>query len=283
MAFQPFGFRFEISSSLPTAKAKAAIRSKKTSIFDAKNGARGWIAGPFICLWFSAFDRYGPMLFGLISADNFGTRVRGRAGSDLNGVLMFTLLIPLMAWVVYKMISEGQATGRQLVVIGLVFLVGGPLIYWSAHRERKDAEPLVRFLRKTLAQPDTRSKPAAGARNIQQGLGLVLNGTSIDGPMTAEAIQSAFMRVGNGDFLIVELGPQDYLQTGCQDGGYILEIRKGGPGKHYRAIRNERAIDGNATTNDTFSYEEVLAAMELYAVGEALPGFLRLEPMKLDN
>ncbi|AOL93533.1 hypothetical protein [Porphyrobacter sp. LM 6] len=151
MAFQPFGFRFEISSSLPTAKAKAAIRSKKTSIFDAKNGARGWIAGPFICLWFSAFDRYGPMLFGLISADNFGTRVRGRAGSDLNGVLMFTLLIPLMAWVVYKMISEGQATGRQLVVIGLVFLVGGPLIYWSAHRERKDAEPLVRFLRKTLA------------------------------------------------------------------------------------------------------------------------------------
>lgn len=110
-----------------------------------------------------------------------------------------------------------------------------------------------------------------------------MNDTSIDGPVTAEAIQSAFMRVGNGDFLILELGPQDYLQTGCQDGGYILEVRKGGPGEHYQAIRNERAIGDHATTNDTFSYEEVLAAMELYAFGDALPGFLRLEPMKLDN
>lgn len=154
MEFQPFGFSFEISSNLPPAKAKAAIRSKKTNLFDAKSGARGWIAGPFLCLWFSAFDRYGPMLFGLISSDNSGTRVRGRAGSDLNGVLMFTLLIPLMALIVFEMISGGQATGQQLAVIGLVFLVGGPLIYWSAHKERKDAEPLVRFLRKTLDQQD---------------------------------------------------------------------------------------------------------------------------------
>ena len=280
MGFQPFGFGFEISSSLPPAKAKAAIRSKKTSTFDAKNGARGWIAGPFICLWFSSFDRYGPMLFGLISADNFGTRVHGRAGSDLNGVLMFTLLIPLMAWLVFKMISEDQASGRQLVVIGLVFLVGGPLIYWSAHKKREDAEPLVRFLRKTLVQPEARSKPRARARSIQQCLGLVLNGTSIDGPVTAEVIQSAFMRVGNGDFLIVEAGPQDYLQTACNNDGYILEVRKGGPGEHYRAFRNERAISGRAKANDTFTYDEVLAAMERYAFGDALPSFLRFEPMK---
>ena len=97
-----------------------------TGIFDTKNGARGWIAGPFICLWFSAFDRYGPMLFGLISANNLGTRVHGRAGSDLNGVLMFTLLIPLMAWLVFKVVSEGQASGGQLVVTALVF-------WWAAH------------------------------------------------------------------------------------------------------------------------------------------------------
>ncbi len=129
MGFQPFGYRFEISSSLTPAETKAAIRSKKTNIFDAKNGARGWIAGPFICLWFSGLDSHGPMLFGLISADNFGTRVHGRAGSDLNGVLMFTFLILLMVWLVFMMISEGQAAGGQLLVTALVFLVGGPLIY----------------------------------------------------------------------------------------------------------------------------------------------------------
>lgn len=281
MGFQPFGFRFEISSSLLTTEAKAAIRSKKTSILDAKNGARGWIVGPFICLWFSAFDRYGPMLFGLISADDFGTRVRGRAGSDLNGVLMFTLLIPLMAWIVFKMISEGQAIGGQFVVIGLVFLIGGPLVYWSAHRERKDAEPLVRFLRKTLVQSETRAKPKAGDLKDRDDLGLVLNGTSIDGPVTVEEIQEALMRTGNGDFLTVERSDQEYLQTACRNGWYILEVRKGGPSQHYRALRNERAIDGHAPTNDTFSYEEVLATLELYAVEDALPSFLRLETLEL--
>lgn len=182
MGFQPFGYRFEVSSILTPADAKAAIRSKKTSIFDAKNGARGWIAGPFICLWFSAFDRYGPMLFGLISADNFGTRVHGRAGSDLNGVAMFTLMIPLMAWLVIKMISEGQASGRQLLVIALVFLVGGPLIYWWAHKERTDAEPLVRFLRNALTQSTAPSRSMIVTPKIPEGMRLILNGDYLEGP-----------------------------------------------------------------------------------------------------
>jgi len=279
LGFQPFGYRFEISSSLPPAEAKSAIRSKKTGIFDAKNGARGWIAGPFICLWFSAFDRYGPMLFGLISADNFGTRVHGRAGSDLNGVLMFTLLIPFMAWLVFKMISEGQASGRQLLLIALVLLVGGPLMYWWAHKERKDAEPLVRFLRRTLTQPAARSKSTVGARRIQDGLRLILNGNCIEGPVTDEAIESAFMRVGNRDFLIVESGPEDYLQTASRDGRYILEVRKGGPGEHYQAIRNGSVVGERANGDDTFTYEEVSTAIASYVSGDPLPRFLRLLPM----
>ena len=279
MGFQPFGYRFETFASLPPAEAKAAIRSKMTGIFDAKNGARGWIAGPFICLWFSAFDRYGPMLFGLISANNFGTRVHGRAGSDLNGVVMFTLLIPLMAWLVFKMVSEGQASGGQLLYFALVFLVGGPLIYWSAHMERKDAEPLERFLRKALTQPDARSKSTVSARKIQEGLRLNLNGEYLEGPVTKAAIQDALMRVGNRDFMIVETAPQDYLQTACRDGGYILEVRKGGPGEHYQVVRNGGAVGGPAKANDTLTYEEVSAAMASYVVGDSLPSLLRLQPM----
>ena len=275
MAFQPFGYRFEVSSTLSPADAKAAIRSKKTNIFDAKNGARGWILGPFICLWLSAFDRYGPMLFGRISSDRLSTRVHGRAGSDLNGVVMFTLLIPFMAWLVFKMVSEGQASGRQLVVIALVFLIGGPLMYWFAHKERKDAEPLVRFLRKALAQPDTHTKLTSARRN-QLGLRLILNGDFLEGYVTDEAVQSAFMRVGSRDFLIIEAGPQDYLQTASRDGEYVLEVRSGGPSNHYRAVRN--SADG-AGGNDKFTYDEVSAAMASYISGDNLPSFLRLEPI----
>lgn len=279
MGFQPFGYRFETIASLPPSEAKAAIRPRKTSMFDPKNGARGWIAGPFICLWFSAFDSHGPMLFGLISANNFGTRVHGRAGSDLNGVLMFTLLIPLMAWLVFKMVSEGQASGGQLLVIALLFLVGGPLMYWWAHKERKDADPLVRFLRKALSQPDARSKSTVSAQKIHVGLRLLLNGEYLEGPVTEAAIQGALLRVGNRDFMIIESSPQDYLQTACRDGGYILEVRKGGPGEHYQAIRNGGAAGDPAKANDTFTYEEVSAAMAAYVFGDSLPSLVRLQPM----
>lgn len=279
MGFQPFGYRFEISASLPPAEAKARIRSKMTGMFDARNGARGWIAGPFICLWFSAFDRYGPMLFGLISANNFGTRVQGRAGSDLNGVLIFTLLIPLTAWLVFKMISEDQAFDGQLVAIAFLFLVVGPLIYWWAHKERKDAKPLERFLRKALARPHSPSKSAVSVRKAQESLRLILNGECLEGPVTEGAIQGALMRVGKRDFMIIESAPQDYLQTACLDGGYILEVRRGGPGEHYRAVRNRGAIGSPAEANDTLTYEEVSAAMASYAFGESLPSMLRLRPM----
>lgn len=281
MGFQPFGYHFETVTSLSPAEAKAAIRSKKTGMFDAKNGARGWIAGPFICLWFSALDSHGPMLFGLISANHLGTRVHGRAGSDLNGVLMLTLLIPLMAWLVFKMVSEGQASGRQLLVIALVFLVGGPLIYWLAHKERKDAEPLVRFLRQALAQPDARSKSTSSARRTQDGLSLILNGEYVEGPVTEAGIQEALLRVGNRDFMIIESAPENYLQTACRDGGYILEIRQGGPGEHYQAVRNEAAVGGPRQANNTLTYDDVSAAMVSYIFGENLPNFLRLERMDL--
>lgn len=281
MGFQPFGYSFETIASLPPAEAKAAIRSKKTGIFDAKDGARGWIVGPFICLWFSALDSHGPMLFGLISAKNFGTRVHGRAGSDLNGVMMFTLLIPFMAWLVFKMISEGQASGLQLLVITLAFLVCGFLIYWLAHTERKDAEPLVRFLRQALARPDARSKSTSSARRTPDGLSLILNGEYIEAPETEAGIRDELLRMGSGDFLIIESAPEDYLQTACRDGGFILEIRKGGPSEHYRAIRIEAAVGGLRKANDTLTFEEVSSAMVSYAFGEKLPNFLRLDPLDL--
>lgn len=277
LAFQPFGYRFEVTSTLTSAEVKTSIKSKKTNIFDAKNGARGWTVGPFICLWFSAFDRHGPMLFGLISANNFGTRVHGRAGSDLNGVAMFTLLIPLMGFLVFKMISLGQASGRQLLVLALVFLVGGPLIYWSAHKERKDAEPLVRFLRKALAQSANPSKSRVIVPTVHEGSRLLLNGDSLDGPVTHEAIENAFGRVGNRDFLVIESDAQNYFQTASRDGRYVIEIRKGGPDEHYRAIR--KAVGGPAHSDDTFTYEEVSAAIASYVAGDSLPSFLQFQPM----
>jgi hypothetical protein len=282
MGFQPFGYRFEVTSNLNLANAKKAIRAKKTDMFDMKNGARGWVAGPFICLWFSAFDRYGPMLFGLISAHNFGTRVHGRAGSDLNGVLMFTLLIPLMAWLVFMMISKGQSSTEQLLWIGLIFLVGGPLLYWSAHKDRKDAEPLVRFLRKTLSPAAVLSSSAIIATDEIANARLILNGDQLEGQVTSEAIENALMRVGNGDFLIIETDTQDYIQTAFQEDAFRLETRKGGPTQHYRAVRVEKPADVTGNVADRFTFEEIQEALTAYIAGGDMPGFIRWQPMDLN-
>jgi hypothetical protein len=281
MGFQPFGYRFEVTSNLNPANAKKAIRDRKTGIFDAKNGARGWVAGPFICLWFSAFDRYGPMLFGLISSDNFGARVHGRAGSDLNGVLMFTLLIPLMAWLVFMMVSEGQASTGQLLWIGAIFLVGGPLLYWSAHKERKDAEPLVRFLRKTLSPAPALSRSAITASDKSGNSRLLLNGDHLKGQLSSDAIENALMRVGNGDFLIIETNTHDYIQTLWREGAYILEARKGGPTQHYRAVRVGKPTDLAENADDHFTVEEIQEALIAYVSGSDMPGFIRWQPMDL--
>lgn len=281
MGFQPFGYRFEVISNLNSANTKKAIRAKKTGIFDAKNGARGWVAGPFICLWFSAFDRYGPMLFGLISSHNFGARVHGRAGSDLNGILMFTLLVPVMAWLVFMMISEGQASTGQLLWIGLIFLVGGPLLFWSAHKERKDAEALVRFLRKTLSPALVPSRSAISATDKRGNARLVINGDHLKGQVTSEAIENALMRVGNGDFLIIETNTQNYIQTAYREGAYILETRKGGPTQHYRADRVEKPSDLTGNAGDHFTFEEIQEALISYVSGANMPAFIRWQPMDL--
>lgn len=281
MGFQPFGYRFEVISHFDPANTKKAIGAKKTGIFDAQNGARGWIMGPFICLWFSAFDRHGPMLFGLISSDNLGARVRGRAGSGLNGVLMFTLLIPAMAWLVFMMISEGQASARSLSVIGATFLVGGPLIYWSAHKEQKNAEPLVRFLRKALSPP-VRSQSAVSATDKNMKARLMLNGDHLEGQVTSEVIEHALMRVGNGDFLIIETGPQNYIQTAVRDGSYILETRKGGPTEHYRAVRLGKPRGQSGNVREHFTFEEIQEMLNAYMSGEDVPHFIQWQPMQLE-
>lgn len=264
MPFQPFGYRFDVRSTKSVAEAKAALRSNMVGWFQVQNGPRGWIVGPVICLWLSAFDQYGPMLFGRIAQDNFGTRVRGRAGSDLNGVLMFSLLIPLTALLVYQLVLEGSASVRLLLVFGLVFLVGGPLIYWSAHKDRRQAEPLVNFVRRalevTVPKPARRIRAKSGLTLPMQ---LVVCGDQRDGaPTTVEAVRDAVdaIQYNSDGFAILERGEEQYMQTAVREGGFILEKREGSEVAHFAAKR----LDG---TGDLFSVEEITEALLSYLEG----------------
>ena len=186
MAFQPFGHPFGISSSLSASELKKSIRSRNKGWFDMNDGARGWVVGPVVCLWFSAFDRQGPMLLGWISRNTWGTQITGRAGSDLNGLLVLAVLTPFMIFAVFMMVSTGGSRSLDAAVLasGLYVFICG-IVLWTKHLFRREAEPLVRFLRDvaTKSSPPRQAGPSAGAKISE--LVLSVNGED-QGPVTSD-------------------------------------------------------------------------------------------------
>lgn len=150
MAFQPFGPRFDIHSPLPFERAKAAIHKRKKRVFDPKNGARGWIVGPFICLWWTPYNKQGPMVFGRIARDGSGTRISGRAGLDLNGAVAAALIAIAAIPITWVMVSSGQASPNGALLFASVFAALLLLGFWARSFFHREAEPLVRFLRNAV-------------------------------------------------------------------------------------------------------------------------------------
>jgi hypothetical protein len=150
VAFQPFGPRFDIRSPLPPEGVKAAVRTRKKRWFDHKRGARGWIAGPFICLWWHPYNQQGPMLLGRIVEDGSGTRISGRAGLDLNGVIAVVLIAVAAIPITWLLVSSGQASLEGALRVAGIFAALLALGFWARSFFHREAEPLLRFLRNAV-------------------------------------------------------------------------------------------------------------------------------------
>lgn len=278
MPFEPFGYSFELQSLSAPSHVKAAIRSRKKGWFDTETGARGWIVGPFICLWFSALDRYGPMLFGCISRDDHGTRISGRAGSDLNGLLLYSVLLPVLAVALYQMISSGDYAIIQVLVAGGV-LLASPLVFWWSHKERRDAEPLVRFLRDTITTSGQSLRTKAAAVALPSAFTLNVSGKLHQGPLTSEVVHDALLRSGPKDFVILAEGEERYIQTASCDGGFVLEKRDGDGQRHFQAVRNALGPTPQQGSNSVFSFEEAREVLLAHTFGATTPLFVVWERM----
>ena len=254
-AFQPFGYRFEVRSWLPPEQVKAALRSRMKDWFDAQPGARGWIVGPFLCLWLSAFNRRGPRVLATVGRGDLGARVTGRAGSDLNGLVAHALLTPVLAFCLYQIVAAGDYTLRTVLLIGGVLALS-PLVFWGSHKGRHEADPLVRFVQDAVARAEGRAPaPSAGLASSMR-LTLTTGGAVRVGP-TAEAIHDALLTLGDGEVVILSAAGETYIQAVFANGGYLLERRDGGPEAHFRAVR----ADDPSTATFTFeAADEAFAA-----------------------
>ncbi|NEX92448.1 hypothetical protein [Caulobacter sp. 17J65-9] len=268
MPFQPFGDKFDIRSPSSPYDVKQLIRARKKGWFHPKDGARGWIAGPVICLWLRPNDRFGPMLLGWISPDGPGTRIVGRAGSDLNGLLLLTLFLPIYAVIPVRMAMVEGDPGRAAMMGGFFALVIAVTL-WAYHAFRKEAEPLVRFLRDTVARAKS-----AGAE-VYPALTLDVCGYRHEGPVTRESIHEGLREIGLDGFVILQRSPTNYIQTTWRDGGFALEMRKGDALRHCLAVR----LDDHSASRETISFDEVLAAFMAYASGKPTPPSLQWEAM----
>ena len=241
MAFQPLGYRFEIEARRPLSHSKAALRQALVGWFEPKSAPRGWIVGPFLCLWMSAFDRQGPMVFATMRGGDFTTKITGRAGSDLNGTLMFLLLAPVMGWIVYSMILSGQATTRLVVVIGIILGLGLPFTLWTNSSDRKRADPIVRFIERTVSTERRERRAAISAKQLSEhpvaGSELVINGETTIASPSERAVHDALVALETDQFLIVSFGPGTYMQTAKEYDQFVLERRDGNADQHYGVDR----------------------------------------------
>jgi hypothetical protein len=268
MPFEPFGYRFDISSTKSPVEAKAAIRAGLKGWLDPKTGPRGWIAGPVVCLWRSAFDRHGPMLIAWITADNFGTHVRGRAGSDLNGTAVAVVVFPLLALLFYNLLRSGATSIGQTLVFAAVLMLS-PMIFWFAHKDRRQAEPLVEFVRRALGVV----RPAARRVSVRSGpfLPMLLTVGTNPGeavPATADAVCEAVAAIeaDPDSFLVLATEDERYMQVASPDGVFVLEKREGSEANHFVAKR--AAGDGNSLSAD-----EITEALLDYLEGRpSIPG-----------
>lgn len=236
MAFQPLGYRFEITSPLSLGEAKRRIRQETTGWFDPKNGARGWVISPFLCLWLSAFNRHGPMVLGFIKHDGIKTKIVGRAGADLNGTALFLFLTPLMAWLTFQMARYGQGSTGLYVVIGLLFGVGLPLTLWINSKDRREADTLVHFVRRQLAPTDRRARSSAHSSLTQcRSVRLMVNGIDRT-KVSADELHRALSALSTGDFVVLERASDDYMQVLSKESEFILEKREVGAGHHSQAV-----------------------------------------------
>ncbi|QIG78945.1 hypothetical protein [Stakelama tenebrarum] len=231
-------------------------------------GPRGWTVGPFLCLWLSAFDRHGPILIGMIRRDRETVRVVGRAGSDLNGMIAFILLIPVMAWTVTMAHRSGQYfTPLGYLTIFLLFGAGLPWMLWYHHRHRKDAAPLVRFVQDAITDSSAKLRRMMSSTAFDESLRLDIGGVAHGGPCNGEDVYNGLLR---GDFVILSRDDDHFFQTIPHGGGYRVEMREGREAPLLRAWR----ADSPGAAGEIFALAHTLDAMVAYGSGRPLPEFL---------
>lgn len=184
----------------------------------------------------------------------------------------------VMTLLLYKSFAAGDYTSIRLIIF---FSIATLLVLWGSHKDRRQAEPLVRFLRDTVTIAGRNFISKFSGEPLSKALTLKVTGDDWNGLITSEAIHDALLALGEGSFVILASGPENYIQTAFQDGGYRLEKREGSKEQHFEARGRSVASTANNDANFALTFEEVRDAFMAYASVGSMPPSITWERMHL--
>lgn len=280
MSFEPFGYRIDLSSPYSLTETQARLRAGLKPLLEPRSGARGWVLGPLFCLWFTALSRSGPMVFGIISQQGGQTRLSGRAGSDLNGIAFMTLWA-CMAIAALLGVIRKENTGFDDPLLLAVILFGGlPLLWWTAHRDRRQAEPIVCYMRDAVALSGASLRAQSRAVTVVPGLAVSVGGQKLIDPVTPDLLHDLLIGVGPTSALKVETVTSAYLHVTFGGGDYAIAKAEAHQGPPLYAVHKSTEAARRAISRDVFTFEEAREIVMSYASSAPDPAFLEWSAVK---
>ena len=280
MPFEPFGYRVDLLAPYSMAETQGRIRAGLKPLFEPRNGARGWVVGPLFCLWFSMVNRSGPMVFGIISQEGDQTRLRGRAGADLNGIAFITLGAFMgISALLGAIRKEDTGFGDPLLLAAIVF-GGVPFLWWMAHRDRRQADPLVRYLSDAVGGSGQSLRAKSRAVTVMPGLVLSVGDEKLNRAVTSDLLHDLLIGVAPGSSLKVETKTSGYIYIVFRDGDYAIGKAEAPEHGRLYAVHKDTETIQRALKHDVFTFEEAREILMAYVSSAPDPAFLEWSAVK---
>jgi hypothetical protein len=200
---------------------------------------------------------YGPgaaLVVARIADDAVGSRVHGRAGIDVASVGLIGMIAGVLIFSIYSVLTEHSAA--ILLFDVAVLLISGAVLCLRL-LSPQDAAPLVRFIRRVLetsTAPSTQCVPSQFDPTPVQSAKLNVDRHPFGVPPSEYDVAQAILAMKPDGFLIIDFGPNTFMQAALEYDRFILEKCEGSDNELYRA-------------KGEYDRDDVVAAMAAYLRG----------------
>ncbi|MFB0612173.1 hypothetical protein [Aurantiacibacter poecillastricola] len=229
---------FRIQSRLPPEQVRGLVKGAFVDWFEIREAPRGWIIGPLMCVWRTAFTNDNTV-YALILRAGWRTRVVGFSLSDVARPF-FALCLLAILWGIWNQYAAGEMLLRGAILFSVI--IGALFTLLARWPMAKREPPSVRFLRRLIEQDRAVSEeveevPLPTFECNPRALDLILSGMPTGRVESAADVISAFRKVEDAseEFIILAASDEQFIQSAPMGDGFIVEWRDGSEDRHFTA------------------------------------------------